>query len=76
MSGFAGSRLKRAEPQRPQKNLAKPSSGAQALTCSSPETIRKAPGATRAFADAAAPVRRWQRVQWQYEAERSGSSIE
>jgi hypothetical protein len=27
---------------------------------------RTEPGATRACADAAVPVRRWQRVQWQY----------
>lgn len=75
MSGFAGSRLKSAEPQSSQNDFAKPPSGAQTWTCSSPATIRKAPGATRPFADAAAPVRRWQRVQWQYEAETSGSSI-
>ena len=29
----------------------------------------------RACADAPEPVRRWQRVQWQYDAETSGSSI-
>jgi hypothetical protein len=31
------------------------------------------PGSTRAFADAAVPVRRWQRVQWQYDAETNGA---
>jgi hypothetical protein len=35
--------------------------------------MRNAPGATRAWADAAVPLRRWQRVQWQYEAETRGS---
>ena len=32
---------------------------------SSPETIASEPGAIRPEADAAVPVRRWQRVQWQ-----------
>ena len=40
-------------------------SGRQARTRSSPETIRSAPGATRAWAEAAVPDLRWQRVQWQ-----------
>ena len=31
------------------------------------------PGSTLAFAEAAAPVRRWQRVQWQYDAETNGA---
>jgi hypothetical protein len=31
------------------------------------------PGSARAFAEAAVPVRRWQRVQWQYEAETNGA---
>jgi hypothetical protein len=35
--------------------------------------MRSDPGATRACADAAVPVRRRQRVQWQYEAETNGS---
>jgi hypothetical protein len=34
---------------------------------------RSDPGASCAFADAAVPVRRWQRVQWQYPAETGGS---
>jgi hypothetical protein len=29
----------------------------------------------RAWAEAAVPLRRWQRVQWQYDAETSGASI-
>ena len=33
---------------------------------SSPWTMRNASGDVRALADAAVPVRRWQRVQWQY----------
>jgi len=35
---------------------------------------RKEPGPIRACAEAAVPVRRWQRVQWQYPAP-SGSSV-
>jgi hypothetical protein len=31
------------------------------------------PGSTRALAEAAVPVRRWQRVQWQYCAETGGA---
>jgi hypothetical protein len=38
-------------------------------------TIRSDPGTVRACGDAAVPVRRWQRVQWQYAAETSGSVI-
>ncbi len=36
-----------------------------ARSLSSPATIRKVSGAGWAFADAAAPLRRWQRLQWQ-----------
>jgi hypothetical protein len=35
------------------------------LISSSPETIRNEPGTIRAEGEAAVPVRRWQRVQWQ-----------
>jgi hypothetical protein len=35
--------------------------------------MRKLPGATRADAAAAVPVRRWHLVQWQYDAETSGA---
>ena len=62
---LAGSWLKSALPQLPQKSFAKPCSGCHVRTCSSPAVIRSAPGGIRACAEAAAPVRRWQRVQWQ-----------
>jgi hypothetical protein len=42
---------------------------------SAPFVHVRLPGFTRAWADAAVPVRRWQRVQWQYEALNSGSLI-
>jgi hypothetical protein len=32
---------------------------------SSPEVMRSEPGTMRADTDAAVPVRRWQRLQWQ-----------
>jgi len=48
-----------------EKCFSKPPSGAHARTRSAPATIVKEPGATRACAEAAVPVRRWQRVQWQ-----------
>ena len=67
-----GARLKRAEPQRPQKSFSKPPSGAQTRSSSFPETSRTLPGSARPFADADVPERRWQRLQWQYDAERSG----
>jgi hypothetical protein len=60
-----GSRLKSAEPQRPQKTFSRPFGGAHARSSCSPWTIRTEPGSARAFADAAVPLRRWQRVQWQ-----------
>src|SRR5437588_3268127 len=62
-----------AEPQSPQNHFSAPSSGFQALSRSSPVTMRNDPGTTAALAEAAVPVRRWQRVQWQYRAEMSGS---
>jgi hypothetical protein len=37
--------------------------------------MRNEPRATRACGEAAAPERRWQRLQWQYPAETSGSEI-
>lgn len=37
--------------------------------------IRSDPGTIRADTAAALPVRRWQRVQWQYAADTSGSVI-
>jgi hypothetical protein len=37
--------------------------------------MRNDPGTVRACAEAAVPLRRWQRVQWQYDAETSGASI-
>ena len=64
-SSAPGGRLKSAEPQRPQKIFSKPPSGAHTCSSFSPAVTRTAPGAARAFADAAVPVRRWQRVQWQ-----------
>jgi len=62
---LVGSWLNSALPQVPQKSFAKPCSGCHVLTCSSPAVTRSAPGGIRACAEAAAPVRRWQRVQWQ-----------
>jgi drug/metabolite transporter (DMT)-like permease len=64
-SGSAASSLQSAEPHSRQKTFAKPSSGRQAPSASSPWSSRNEPGATRADAAAAVPVRRWQRVQWQ-----------
>jgi hypothetical protein len=57
--------LQRAPPQLEQNSFAKPSGGRHALISSSPERIRRDPGAMSADAAAAVPVRRWQRVQWQ-----------
>jgi hypothetical protein len=72
MSSALG-REKRPEPQSAQKTFSKPPSGAHARRCSSPETTRNDPGAARPFAEAAVPLRRWQRVQWQYDADTNGS---
>jgi hypothetical protein len=47
-----------ADPQSPQNHFSAPSSGAQRRSLSSPAVIRNDPGVARAFADAAAPVRR------------------
>jgi hypothetical protein len=58
-----------------QKHFSKPSSGFHPLTSSSPCTKRSEPGSIRACGEAAVPVRRWQRVQWQYVIETSGFVI-
>ena len=64
-SAWAGLRPKTEEPQSPQNHFSPPRSGRQTRSRSSPATIRKAPSAGWALADAAAPLRRWQRRQWQ-----------
>jgi hypothetical protein len=72
----SGLRLKSWLPQFEQKHFSKPSSGGfQPLTSSSPWTKRSEPGAMRACGDAAVPVRRWQRVQWQYVIASNGAVI-
>src|SRR5205823_489623 len=43
----------------------RPTPGACSRTNSSPARRRNEAGASRAWAEAAVPVRRWQRVQWQ-----------
>jgi hypothetical protein len=65
-------RLKSAEPHSPQKTFSRPPSGAHARSAPPSYTIRTVPGSARAVAAAAEPVRRWQRVQWQYAAETNG----
>jgi len=47
----------------------------QKAAAASPSTTRNEPGATRAVAEEAVPVRRWWRVQWQYPAASRGASI-
>jgi len=64
-SAWAGLRPKSDEPQSPQNHFSPPSGGRQARSLSSPVTIRKVPSTGWAFADAAVPLRRWQRLQWQ-----------
>ena len=64
-SGLSGKRLQSAEPHCEQNAFAAPSGGTKVRTRSSPAVIRSEPGTIRAFAEAAVPVRRWQRVQWQ-----------
>jgi Rrf2 family protein len=66
--------IEQTEAHAVQKHFGQPSSGAYAFTSSSPASIRNEPGATRACADAAVPVLRWHRVQWQYPA-LSGRSV-
>ena len=63
--GSPALRLKTAEPQSTQKTFSAPPSGAHERRCSSPCRWWNEPGVVRPFADAAVPVRRWQRVQWQ-----------
>jgi hypothetical protein len=58
-----------------QKHFGQPPLGRYSPTSSAPATMRNDPGTVRACAEAAVPVRRWQRVQWQYDAETSGVSI-
>ena len=64
-AGSAWLWLKSAEPHPEQKSFAQPSGGRNARTSSSPCTIRRLPGSIRAWAEAAVPLRRWHRVQWQ-----------
>ena len=72
----SGCRLKSAPPQSAQKHFSKPwSGGCQPRTSSAPWTNRSDPGAMRTCTDAAVPVLRWQRVQWQYVIFWSGSVI-
>jgi hypothetical protein len=68
-------RLNSPDPHRPQNTFSKPSSGIHERRCSCPCTTANDPGAVRPLADAAAPLRRWQRVQWQYDAQINGSEI-
>ena len=72
-SPFSGSLLQSAPPQLEQKHLENPSGGRYSRTSSAPESRRNVPGATRACAEAAVPVRRWQRVQWQYPTDCGGA---
>jgi hypothetical protein len=60
-----GSRVKIADPHSPQNRFSCPSGGIQAFSASSSRRMWKEPGSTAALAEAAVPVRRWQRVQWQ-----------
>jgi hypothetical protein len=52
-------------PHAEQKTFEEPSGGSKEASSSSPLMIRTEPGAALAEIDAAPPVRRWQRVQWQ-----------
>ena len=62
----SGSRLNSGAPHSRQNASSQPASGwRQVLSRSSPATIRNPEPSTRASAEAAVPVRRWQRVQWQ-----------
>jgi hypothetical protein len=65
-SGWLGFDPKMADPQSPQNHFSpQPSGGFHILSFSRPEPMRKLPGAGCACAEAAAPVRRWHRLQWQ-----------
>ena len=48
-----------------QNDFERPSGGCQELTASAPDTSRNAPASTIPFSDHSAPLRRWQRLQWQ-----------
>jgi predicted phosphodiesterase len=74
-SGSSGLRLQSAEPQAEQYTFEKPSGGSNDSSSSSPDVMRSDPGTMRPEMDAAVPVRRWQRLQWQYPAETSGSDM-
>ena len=58
-----------------QKAFTKPSGGAHSRTDSCPRTIANVPGATEPAAEAEAPVRFWQRVQWHHPALSNGAEI-
>jgi hypothetical protein len=64
-SESSGSRPQSADPHAEQKSFANPPDGSYVRMSSSPAVIRSEPGAIRADAEAAVPVRRWHRVQWQ-----------
>jgi hypothetical protein len=64
-SAWLALRENSAEPQMPQNHFSPPVSGCHTRSASAPATIRNVPSAGWAFADAAVPVRRWQRLQWQ-----------
>jgi hypothetical protein len=64
-SGWLTFRPNSDEPQLPQNHFSPPPGGCHIRNASSPATIRNPPGAGWAFGDAAAPLRRWQRLQWQ-----------
>ena len=66
-------RAQRCAPQAEQKHFAEPSGGCQHRICSAPDSTRSDRAGTNAEIDAPVPVRRWQRVQWQYPASVSGS---
>jgi len=53
------------EPQSPQNHFSPPASGFQTRSLSPPETMWNVSACGWALADAAAPVRLWQRLQWQ-----------
>ncbi len=65
ISSLSGGAPKSAEPHALQKIFANPPGGFQLASSSEPATTCSEPGAIRAVADEAPPVRRWQRVQWQ-----------
>ena len=64
-SGCAGLEPNSADPHSPQNHFSPPLSGLQTRSLSSPATIRNDSGAGCACAEAAVPLRRWQRRQWQ-----------